>query len=75
MKTRQPPGQEVHQSMKRLRNGDDASYLERTGSRLRDMNSAYEDVIEGDAEDVRTRIEQMGYGGRRGRDHTDKPAT
>ena len=53
----------------RRKNEDDrdAEYLERTAVRLRHMASTNAVALEGDADDVRSRLRNMAYGGSRKR--------
>jgi hypothetical protein len=44
-------------------NDRDADYLERTAVRLRHMASTIPVAVEGDADDVRSRLRNMAYGG------------
>jgi hypothetical protein len=48
-------------------NDRDADYLERTAVRLRHMASTIPVALEGDADDVRSRLRHIAYGGSRKR--------
>jgi hypothetical protein len=54
---------------------NDSEYLERTAGRLRAMSAAQVALVDADADEVRSRLENMSYGHTRQRKRASQPSS